>query len=460
VRTIFDNLSTDWSQFAIPAAVFVVSIIALFWLRRWALNYLLRWFEKIQWSKDNFLLRSIRGPSSLLCLILSIYLGLVVSAIPANWKGPASNALWTLFILALTLSLLSLARSISSHYAKKFAVPNQVVLVSRNILRIIIVVVAVLVVMDLWGVPTSPLLLLIAVLIVIAILAFRDSIPDLFASFQIAATQEYRVGDYIKLDGSEEGYITNISWNRTSLKGLDGNVILVPNAILIHRKVVNYGRPLKKANRSFNFNTRTHLSELTGLKARNLKELVAVLKTAPENVIYYHTHHFLEEHQYLVPELTNDFANWVKNSLDDQVLGERLANVSIIEFNSLDNFRDKIVNIIETYLGQDHNQREVLEGHEFHFIKSVDVILPTSYSAHDLREFVESLRIITPNSLYFHVFESRLRLKNGINDFVVWLEVDLSEPVLSAVLSKIDPYSYTLEGLRSLLIQTIEKYIK
>ena len=93
------------------------------------------------------------------------------------------------------------------------------------------------------------------------------------------------------------------------------------------------------------------------------------------------------------------------------MLGERLANISINDFDNLAAFRDKVVNVIETYQAQDPNQREALEGREFYFIKSVDVILPTAYSAEDLREFVEALRKITPSSIYFHVFDSRLRLK-------------------------------------------------
>jgi small-conductance mechanosensitive channel len=457
---IFNTITANWSTILIPIVVVIVSIIALFWLRRLALIHLERWTDRMKWPKDNFLIQSIKQPSSILCLILSAYIGLQVSVIPDNWKNPASNLLWTLFILALTILLLSLVHRVSIYYGRKYNLPRRVVLITRNVMRIIIVVIAVLAAMAVWGVPTSPLILLIAVAIIIAILAFRDSVPNLLASFQIAATREYKVGDYIKLDSGEEGYITNVSWDKTSVKGLDNSTISVPNQSLISKKVINYGRPLKRAKRPFLFNTRVYLPELTGLKARNLSELAAILKSVPDTVIYYHTHHFLEEHQYLIPELNNDFASWVKNSLDNQVLGERLANISINDFDSLGAFRDKVVNVIETYQAQNLNRRDALEGREFYFIKSVDVILPTAYSAGDLREFVEALRKVTPGSIYFHVYASRLRLKNYTNDFVVWLADAMEEKDLSQVIAKIDPYTFTLEGLRSLLIQTIEKHIK
>jgi hypothetical protein len=245
-------------------------------------------------------------------------------------------------------------------------------MVFRNAGRIVVLVITVLIVMDIWGIPTSPLLLLIAVAIFIAALAFRDSVPNLFASFQIAATGEFKIGDYVKLENNEAGYITEISWNRTTLKSLDGSTILVPNEILVRQRVINYGHPLKKARQPFRFNSQPYQAALTGVQTRYCPELAAIL-TPPA-----------------------------------------------------------------------HNSPA----------------LPTTYIAHDLREFVEALRKITPSSLYFHVYESRLDWKNGSNDFTVWLANDLDEKELSQEIAGIDLNSCSLEGLRSQLIQTIEKHIK
>jgi small-conductance mechanosensitive channel len=460
MRTILDNLAADWSAVAIPIAVFIVSIIALFWLRKKALDWLERWSKKINWSVGNTLIFSLKSPLSILCLILSIYLGLAVSSVSGNWKVFASNCLWTLFVAAITLTLLDFTNQITIFYGRKFKQPMRATRITQNIVRIVILVIAALVLMGVWGVPITPVLLLIAVIILAAIVVFRDTAPNLFASFQIAATQVIKVGDYIKLEDKEEGYVTELSWNTTRLKGLDSSIILIPNNVLIRHKVVNYGRPLKKAAEPFRFNTHVHLAELTGLRAKNVAELLNTLKTAPDSVIYYHTHHALEENQYFHPELSNDFSNWVKNALDNDVLAEKLANLSTYEFSSLLTFRDKVVDTIQNYISNKPNQREAPDGTEFYFMKSVSVILPTNYAAHDLREFVEALRRISPGSLYFHIFESRLRLGNQLNDFSVWLRKDLDEEDLSREIARIDPHTYTLEGLRSLLIQIIEKHIK
>jgi hypothetical protein len=285
-------------------------------------------------------------------------------------------------------------------------------------------------------------------------------LPSVFAGLQLSASGHIKVGDYIKLETREEGYVTEMGWRHTRIRAMDESTIIIPNSRLLQSTVINYGRPLKKATEPFRFYTRAHLKELTGLKASNLRQMVEVLRNAPDSVVYYHTHHFLEEHHYLTPEPANDFALWVSDALGDEVLGERLASVDVFDLPSLGAIRERLVSIMEERLSREPDGREAPEGREFHFMKSVSIILPTPYVAHDLREFVEALRKLSLGSLYFHVFESRLRLGKGLNDFSTWLEERLEEKELAERIARLDPYTYTLEGLRSSLIQLIEKRIK
>jgi len=96
---------------------------------------------------------------------------------------------------------------------------------------------------------------------------------------------------------------------------------------------------------------------------------------------------------------------------------------------------------------------------EFHFIKSVSFVIPTNYVAYDLRDFAEILKKITIDSIYFHIFEARLRLGKGTNDFSNWIENSLGDKELADEISKLDPYTRTLENLRETLIRRIEKKI-
>jgi hypothetical protein len=214
---------------------------------------------------------------------------------------------------------------------------------------------------------------------------------------------------------------------------------------------------LKRAEHSFRFVSQHSLIELTGLKVRNLADLLSNLKTVPGSVIYYHTHHYLKQHQFLSPEPANDFAYWVSNVLQDDKLGEQLAAIDTVRFPSIKALREAIVHAIEKYLSTTKTARVAPEGEEFHIMKSKSFIFPTPFEAFDLRDFVECVKKVSHQSLYHHIFEARLRLERASNDFSDWLEKELGEKALAHAIGRLDPYTQTMEGLRQKIIRLAEK---
>ena len=91
----------------------------------------------------------------------------------------------------------------------------------------------------------------------------------------------------------------------------------------------------ERAETPFRFFTRLTLTTLTGRRAGNARELMDGINTVPDNVIYQHTHRFLQQHQFLTPEPSNDFAYWATQMLGDEELGERLASVDPLQFGVL-----------------------------------------------------------------------------------------------------------------------------
>ncbi|MFH0913445.1 MAG: DUF5752 family protein [Candidatus Omnitrophota bacterium] len=218
---------------------------------------------------------------------------------------------------------------------------------------------------------------------------------------------------------------------------------------------------LKKAKEPFRFHTRLHLSELTGLKATNLGQLLDLTKTVPGSCIYHHTHRFLQQHQYLSPEPPNDFAFWVSDVLGEDELGERLASIDTMQYSTIRSLREKIVATIEEYLKNNPlaKLKFARQGDELHFIKSISFIIPTNYVAYDLAGFTEILKKITIDSIYFHIFEARLRLERQTNDFSHWIDTSLGDKALADKITGLDPYTRTLEDLRSALIRIVQKRI-
>jgi hypothetical protein len=213
----------------------------------------------------------------------------------------------------------------------------------------------------------------------------------------------------------------------------------------------------KKAPYAFRFSTRAPLTILTGYRARNISELLFGVQKQPLSVIYYHTHRFLQQHQFLSPEPPNDFAFWITNTLKETELGERIASIDTVRFTHLSELRENFIRIIEEHIRTHPPSRAVSESEAFHFMNSVSFVIPTRYEAWDLIQFYDALKMISIHSIYFHVFEAKLRLEKGTNDFSLWLNDHLQESEIAAGIERLDPYTHTLEGLREQILGLIRK---
>jgi hypothetical protein len=207
----------------------------------------------------------------------------------------------------------------------------------------------------------------------------------------------------------------------------------------------------------FHFNTKLDQTMLLGIRARNAGELLKGLARVPDSSVYYHTHRFLEQHHFLSPEPPNDFAYWVSNVLNDDVLGEQLASVDLVQFESIRSLREEFIAIVQSHCEATPGGNTSPPGEDFHFMASRLFVLPTGYTAHDMAEFRDILSRISISSLYYHMFDARLRLGNGENDFSRWFR-DQGLAGLAADVARLDPYRHTLEGLRKRILILSARY--
>ncbi|MBN2206746.1 MAG: hypothetical protein JW742_05030 [Candidatus Aminicenantes bacterium] len=211
---------------------------------------------------------------------------------------------------------------------------------------------------------------------------------------------------------------------------------------------------------SFRFYTRHNLVELLGRRATTAGELRDGIASVPGASIYYHTHRFLQQHHYLSPEPPNDFAFWVTTSLGLDALGELLASVDTVRCGRIEDLRARTLDVLDAHLANGRTRTTACpEGEDFHFMACRTFVLPTPYQARDLREFVGVLDKISIHSIYYHVFEARLRLEKGVNDFSTWFEA-LGHPDLARAVSRLDPYTMTLDGLRKKIIGEVQRHVR
>ncbi|MEA1928181.1 MAG: DUF5752 family protein [Candidatus Auribacterota bacterium] len=216
--------------------------------------------------------------------------------------------------------------------------------------------------------------------------------------------------------------------------------------------------PDNSATVPFIFYTDFNLPELTGLTAANLRQLLLLIRKVPGSAIYHHTHRFVEKHQYLTLESPNDFAFWVSDILGEKTLGEKLRGIDIVQFSTIHDLRQALASTIEEYLSRHPGAGKRFADTDslFHFVKSIGFFQPMPYRAKSLEGFIKHLKSVSISSIYFHMFGARLRLERKTNDFSYWLETSLLRKDLGDRIAELDPYAFTLEGLRKKILTILE----
>lgn len=213
------------------------------------------------------------------------------------------------------------------------------------------------------------------------------------------------------------------------------------------------------SKKPFLFRVQLNLLFLTGLRASNVLQLKEYLRSVPDSSVYCHTHNFLQRHHFLIPEPPNDFAYWVAHVLNETKLGEELYAIDTVRFNSLTDLKEALLAVMDAFLEKNPSLRVAQPGSEFHFMKATLFNLPTHYEARNLNEFVECLKKVSIHSIYYHMFEGRLRTAEHRNDFSVWLS-ELGEETLAKKIERLDPYTHTIEELRTQMIRLMDQRIK
>jgi hypothetical protein len=210
---------------------------------------------------------------------------------------------------------------------------------------------------------------------------------------------------------------------------------------------------------AFRFLGCSEIQEILGKQAEDERTLAELLEEVPLDSVYFHTHSFFLRHRFIERTYPNDFAEWVGEQVRDHVLAERLSVVDPFEYSSLEALREDLVSLIDDHLSGLTTVPRVGYGTPFYFNRSRILEVPTGLEARTLREFRGAISEVDVSVIYFHVFESHLRLQREENDFSAWIRNGLKLSELADRMRALNPYLGSLERLRSSLLNMCDEQL-
>ncbi len=115
--------------------------------------------------------------------------------------------------------------------------------IAQGFVRALVIGLGLLILLDSFGVSITPVLASLGIGSLAVALALQPTLENFFSGIQIAIDKPIKLGQFIKLDSGEEGYVDKIGWRSTWVRQLPNNVVVIPNKILVNSKVLNYYYP-------------------------------------------------------------------------------------------------------------------------------------------------------------------------------------------------------------------------
>jgi MscS family membrane protein len=211
-----------------------------------------RWAERTTSRLDDRILNVIRRPGFLLILLVSIY-----AALHRYKFGLLTFLDGVLFVLGVTLVIyaaIRIADVFIEWYGEKIAREKEGETVARELLlladkstRILLLIVGLVVVLDHFAIDIKSILVTLGIGSLAIGLALQETLANMFGGFTIMLDRRFRIGDRIQLQSGELGDVQTIGIRSTTVLTPDGNMLIIPNALLVKTIVTNYSFPDTRA---------------------------------------------------------------------------------------------------------------------------------------------------------------------------------------------------------------------
>ena len=239
-------LAHHWKQLIVPLCVLAVTLAAGYLAKRLLVRLLRGWAARSKGPTAQIVVNAFQGPFMIWVLILGTHLAMQSSELPTRATAWIGRILLVLWILSLTSICSRLAGNLIKRHGSGAAGTMPVTTLTQTLAQLAVVILGVLVLLNQLGISITPILTALGVGGLAVALALQDTLSNLFAGFYVAVAGQVRLGDYIRLNSGEEGYVTDIGWRSTTIRALASNMIIIPNSKLGQAIVTNFYLPDKR----------------------------------------------------------------------------------------------------------------------------------------------------------------------------------------------------------------------
>ena len=224
--------------------VFVLWVIGLGMIKKIVFKAIQKLTLQTKIRLDDILLQSLNFPLTL--IILTSGVAIVGKMLPTADTQLADYFLIgfkTTLVIAIAIFIERFTNGLIEEYSDKVEILRTSGSVARIIVQAVVVIFSLLILLDSFGVSITPIIASLGIGSLAVALALQPTLENFFAGIQIITDKAIEVGQFIRLETGEEGYVHKIGWRSTWIRLLPNNMVILPNKIVVNSRILNYYYP-------------------------------------------------------------------------------------------------------------------------------------------------------------------------------------------------------------------------
>jgi small-conductance mechanosensitive channel len=227
----------------LPTIIVVVGFLIGVIFEKIILRKIKKISSKTKWESDEIFINALRGTTTVLFLVASVYLALENTELKPHLLNLIHKVLLVLIIFFVTVVLSKISVGFVNVYSRRVGGAFTSTSIFTNITRILVFIIGILIILQYLGISTVHILTVLGVGGLAVALALQETLSNLFAGIQVLASGQLKPGHYLRLTSGEEGHITDITWRYTTIISLQNNTIIIPNSKLASAIVTDFNIP-------------------------------------------------------------------------------------------------------------------------------------------------------------------------------------------------------------------------
>jgi MscS family membrane protein len=201
-------------------------------------------------TMDDVLLDFLHGPLCWTIFWLGVAHALLISPLLEPWQTVLPALAKTMILVIWTYTVTRIFNWLAHHklgaQSEQEKIGKDVVLLLKNVIRVVIIATGVLWLLTIWKIDLTPLFASAGIAGIAVALAAKDTLANFFGGVSVFMDKTFKLGDYIILDSGERGEVMEIGIRSTRIKTRDDVMVTIPNMLIANSKIINESAPVPR----------------------------------------------------------------------------------------------------------------------------------------------------------------------------------------------------------------------